>query len=332
MASPFRVRSATRADTGTVRETQHAVLTAIETWIVDNLPAASTLFALLCAGVMVAAGIRYRTPLWRARTVRIVGLVLAFGALAVQVGRNDWLTDVDYAVTDWIIACRSPMLDSVMLGVTSLFGPAGTIVVTSVVAAGIWWRRRSALAVLTVIVTVGGAAAVGALIKLLVGRPRPPLMLRETVEQGYAFPSGHVTAAAALFGIAALMIDSRSRVVKAMLTGIGAVAVCLVATSRVYLGVHWLSDVVAGALLGALTVCVATAALHIRGHEHRVRGPGSVRHRGIVPEILPPKALGRPGSEHTATSTGAGAESFPELPSVATGGADTPSAERAATQ
>ncbi|WP_018600448.1 phosphatase PAP2 family protein [Mycobacterium sp. 155] len=267
-----------------MRESQRAVLTAIETWIVDNVPAASTLFTLLCAGVMVAASFRYRTPPWRATTIRIMGLVLAFCAIAVQVGRNDWLTDVDYVVTDWIVAHRSPVLDIVMLGITSLFGPAATIVVTGVVAAGIGWRRRSALTALTVIGTVSGAAAAGALIKLLVGRPRPPLILRETVEQGYSFPSGHVTAAAALFGIAAVMIGGRSRILQPLLAGIGGVAVCLVALSRIYLGVHWLSDVVAGALLGAVAVCLATAALHIdrwcRGTSGR-RRTSLARYEGV---------------------------------------------------
>jgi undecaprenyl-diphosphatase len=167
-----------------VRETQRAVVTAIETWIVDNMPTAATLFALLCAGLMIAASFVYPTPLWRATTVRVMGLVLALDALAVRVGCNDWLADVDYAVTDWVIAHRSPVVDPVALAISNLFGPAAAIVVTGIVAAGIGWRCRSAVAVLTVIVTVGGAAAIAALIKVLVARSRPRLMLREIAEQG----------------------------------------------------------------------------------------------------------------------------------------------------
>lgn len=235
----------------------------------------STSFALLSATVLVAASFVHRTPQWRATTMRPAGLILAFGALALAVDRDSWLKDTDHRITDWFVAQRNPTLDPIVFGVTNLFGPASMVVVTGTVAVAIGWLRRSTLAGLIVVATVGAAAVAGVLIKLLVARARPPLMLQATFEHGYSFPSGHVTAATALCGIAATIIGvTSSRTFVTVLTAIAILAVFAVALSRLYLGVHWFSDVVAGALLGSLAVSFGTAGL---------RALDPVRRRALTP-------------------------------------------------
>lgn len=87
-------------------------------------------------------------------------------------------------------------------------------------------------------------------IKQLVRRDRPAV-LHLVAAHGFSFPSGHACAAAACTSAVALVLGSdRSGTTRAVLAGLAALATIAVATSRALLGVHWLSDVAAGVLLG----------------------------------------------------------------------------------
>lgn len=195
--------------------------------------------------------------------IRATALLAALAVLALQVGDTGWLVELDNAVTNWLVGHRIPVADQVALAVTNVFGPAEIASATVLLAAVPLVRFRSYLGGLTVIVTVGGASALCVALKLSVGRGRPPIGIRETLETDYSFPSGHVTGAGALLGMFAVVLGiTRSEAVKRWLTGVAAVFVTAVAASRLYLGVHWLTDVLAGALLAAAAVVVGATTLH----------------------------------------------------------------------
>jgi undecaprenyl-diphosphatase len=116
-------------------------------------------------------------------------------------------------------------------------------------------RRREALLILT---STFGAVAIENIDKLLVGRPRPPVRHLELVTSP-SFPSGHATQSAAFYGsgLLALVIllrgpGSLRRFGRSAAAAALAVLVCGVCFSRVYLGVHYPTDVACGLLLGAL--------------------------------------------------------------------------------
>ena len=225
--------------------------------------AETALFGLLVAGLFVVASFYYEMQTRWTAAMRSAGSALALVVLALQVSHGGWLTDVDRSVTAWTIAHRSPVGGHVAVAVTNLFGPVETVGAAVIVAVLVGWWLRSLPAGLTIVAAVGGASVTGWLIKLLVARARPPVLIQETVETDYSFPSGHVTGTAAVMGItAAVLVVGRSRAFRALLTAVAAVVVCAVAASRVYLGVHWLTDVVAGALLGAMAVTIAAPSLH----------------------------------------------------------------------
>jgi len=101
-----------------------------------------------------------------------------------------------------------------------------------------------------VALSLGGAMLISDVVKPLVGRPRPPVEHLQAVG-GYSFPSGHATQASAFWFSLVLAIRARATPVTVGLAGAGAaLIVAAVALSRVYLGVHYPSDVVAGVLLG----------------------------------------------------------------------------------
>jgi len=108
--------------------------------------------------------------------------------------------------------------------------------------------RREALAVA---VSLGGAMLISDVVKLLVSRPRPPVEHLQSVS-GSSFPSGHATQASA-FWFSLVLAAHTARAAPLLTRSLAAVAALLVAAvaaSRVYLGVHYLSDVIAGVLLG----------------------------------------------------------------------------------
>lgn len=129
-------------------------------------------------------------------------------------------------------------------------GTAGAIVL-SLAAAALAYRRTPTRAVpLFLTLVVGGQFALSNLIKAIVHRARPDLRPL-TGFSGTSFPSGHSTAAAATFlAIALLLGRHRSRTGRAVLAGIAVGLAVMVAATRVLLGVHWFTDVLAGLLLG----------------------------------------------------------------------------------
>jgi membrane-associated phospholipid phosphatase len=91
----------------------------------------------------------------------------------------------------------------------------------------------------------------------MAGRPRPPASLHLIGVSGFGFPSGHATTVLACWGLVALLLGAgRSIRVKIVLWTAAVVIVALVGLSRIYLGVHWWTDVVAGFALGGLWLCL----------------------------------------------------------------------------
>jgi membrane-associated phospholipid phosphatase len=138
---------------------------------------------------------------------------------------------------------------------------AGDSDVVNVVAAAVaialliirFWRG----AVLVVIARIGELASTTAF-KDLLARPRPTLLNPVDHAAGYSFPSGHAAGAAAVYGALVVLVLPRAiRWARALLLAAGTSLICAVAASRVLLGVHYPSDVAAGAALGLAWVGIA---------------------------------------------------------------------------
>jgi membrane-associated phospholipid phosphatase len=174
----------------------------------------------------------------------------AVGVLLVIVRAHTGEVSVDRSLAVWGADHASGLSTWFLRAVTQL--GATVTVVTVAVVVGVWEYRRvphRAIPVFLALVVIG-QNVISNLIKLGVHRVRPtidPL----TLTSGSSFPSGHATAAAACYaGFALIAGRRRSPRTRSILAGAAAGIAVAVATSRVLLGVHWLTDVLAGLALG----------------------------------------------------------------------------------
>jgi undecaprenyl-diphosphatase len=188
-----------------------------------------------------------------ALTVALAALVLTgviVGVLAWMVRRNVGLVDLDHAIEVWADQHATTLSDAVLSAVTHL-GDTATIlgVGIAISAYGLWrWRKPSIPLFVTTVVL--GQVLLSNTIKLAIDRARPELRPR-AIFTGTSFPSGHTTAAAATYLAVALVLGIGSSPRARAALGGAAVAIAVaVGCSRVLLGVHWFSDVVAGLVIG----------------------------------------------------------------------------------
>ncbi|MFI7603606.1 phosphatase PAP2 family protein [Micromonospora sp. NPDC049366] len=179
------------------------------------------------------------------------------------------LRRLDSAVTDALhgYALTHPAWTRGLSVWTEVFGPMPLRVAALVVVIWLVGRdaRRLALWV-AITMTVGGL--LGPLLKLLVARDRPDLLDPVARATGYAFPSGHALNAALFAGVLLLVfLPYAGGPARRAALWVGALLLAgLTGLSRVALGVHWTSDVVAGWLLGAAVVAATAAALTVWRH------------------------------------------------------------------
>jgi undecaprenyl-diphosphatase len=211
--------------------------------------------------------------------VLVAANVLLFLSIAEDVLDGGGLISHDEAVLAWFVEHRTDRL-ATAAKIVSTIGSFVSLLIIGVLI-GIWlWRRCSDLllaAAPVVSLTLSSLASTTA--KSVFGRERPPVSVHATSVTLAAFPSGHATDAAGFFLAASLTLTltvARRRSVQALFIGIGLLLAALVGVSRLVLGVHWLSDVVAGWALGsAIAITVVMMLWHAAAgrRRHRDRSP-----------------------------------------------------------
>ncbi|MEU4311636.1 phosphatase PAP2 family protein [Nocardia sp. NPDC024068] len=165
------------------------------------------------------------------------------------------LPGVDRPIHAEVLGWRSEPLTTAATAITHAGGSVAMWVLALLVCG--WLLRRGDTADLALVAGVGAASAVLVPVtKHLIGRQRPPAADRLVTVADLSFPSGHSTGSAAVVGVLATVcwIRMHRRVVARVVAVLAAVFVILVGLSRVYLGVHWPTDVLAGWALGGLLV------------------------------------------------------------------------------
>lgn len=209
--------------------------------------------------------------------VAVVLVAVPFALLTLQVVRDGPLTEVDRAVTNaargWLRDRPDAVGRAVRL-VSDLGKPVFLTVLAGAVAMFVLYRDRVRLAVFVVTTSLlGGFVNSG--VKVLVARPRPDSAEALVAASGNSFPSGHAMGSTVVYGallLALLPLVPRPR--RRYAVAATAALVLAVAASRVLLGVHYLSDVLAGLVLGLAWLAASVAAFRAwRTESGAPRGP-----------------------------------------------------------
>jgi membrane-associated phospholipid phosphatase len=205
----------------------------------------------------------------------VAGLIAAALALALfsWLGREILIgvtPVIDERVRAAVHDLSSPRLTKVMVAASLYGGPAWLAPLGAVLALGFFirgWRRGAVLGV----VTMAGAGLLDTLLKVAFARARPTAFFDYPLPVSHSFPSGHAFFAASFFGGLAVLASDRvrSKLLRSLiwLTAIG--LILLVGMSRIYLGVHYPSDVLAGYAAATIWVTAVAFGDRLAGHQRR---------------------------------------------------------------
>jgi membrane-associated phospholipid phosphatase len=188
-----------------------------------------------------------------------------FIELAEQVeDKSPALQKVDVQVHNWIVTRRPADATLFFKTMTNIGSPAGVGTICGVAAILLLIRKRYSMAAYLA-VTAGGGALADFELKNYFARARPDLAQALLQAQGFSFPSGHAMGSTIVFGALAYLA---LRLIpnwrwKSATIALALVLIVAIALSRVYLGVHWMSDIIGGISAGAAWLTTTTVAYEV---------------------------------------------------------------------
>ncbi len=208
----------------------------------------------------------------------IIGAIGVFADLAEDVHNAERITVIDQHLADWLHAHATPTTTQIMLAVSAFHDIVSMSILTLLLALLlIRWGKRDWL--LGLVLVVPGGTVVNTIFKYVFARARPHFIDPIVTLTSYSFPSGHVAGSTLFYGfVAALLIScthSRARQLAAIMGAL--LMVTLVAASRMYLGAHFLSDVLAAFFESFAWLGLCLVGLHVirRQPDWRTQRPSS---------------------------------------------------------
>jgi undecaprenyl-diphosphatase len=223
----------------------------------------------------------------------VAGAMVALGGLYIFVEFASHVSSgatqvFDDRVLQWIARQRSPGLDKVMLEITFL--GTGTVVLVAVAVSGMFlWLSNHRYSALLLFISTSGGILLNHLLKAGFSRPRPQIVEWGTTVVSSSFPSGHAMSSAVVYGTVAYLAGrlQRRRLHRVITMLLAGLLIVLISVSRLYLGVHYPSDVLAGVIIGLAWAgfCMATLeAIQVYG---RTREPKVLEHEEPAPPTEP---------------------------------------------
>ena len=196
--------------------------------------------------------------------VLLVSATWMFSAIAEDVVTAEPLTLVDLRLSSWLHAHQQPFLLKAMLIITHLHSMASVSLLTIAVALYLVQRSERDW-LITLLLTVFGGMLLNVVLKNIFHRARPHFDDPILTFSSYGFPSGHTMAATCFYGVVAAFVIWRVRAwpARVLAVTLAAFLVLLVGFSRIYLGAHYLSDVLGAMMEGLawLALCLTAVGM-----------------------------------------------------------------------
>ncbi|MGH3697585.1 MAG: phosphatase PAP2 family protein [Pseudonocardiaceae bacterium] len=213
----------------------------------------------------------------------VLTLGVSFGQLLDHVLDGDGVTVADHPVVRFLAAHRRPWSITVARVISDLGSPLGAAVTVLAVGVALAWIRRSWLPLLVLVLAAVGIGVINKTVKLLVGRSRPPAAAAVLGEDGFSFPSGHTIGTTVVWLLSAWLISRgvrngrviSRRTVRIAVWTVALLIVVAVGATRVFLGVHFPSDVLAAWALGAAWVVTIALVVNVWEQSRRSGGVSS---------------------------------------------------------
>jgi undecaprenyl-diphosphatase len=196
----------------------------------------------------------------------LVGAVFVLGGVTEDVTRHNGVSTTDPLHLRWFIEHRSSAIDTMSRALTAFGSPPVLALLAVVSALALWLTGKKLVLAIAPGLALVIAATGAAFGKLVVGRDRPPVALHLVNESDASFPSGHATDTTALLVTLALIVAVyvlRRPLLRVITVGAALLLSCAVGVSRLVLGVHWPTDIVAGWALGTAIALAVTLAVSV---------------------------------------------------------------------
>lgn len=189
-------------------------------------------------------------------------ILLAIAKLSNEVLQQEAFV-FDTTTLLWIHQFSSPSLDAVMLTITRLGNPSIVVPGSIISFTLLWWQHHRQEAYLFAVNCLGGAVLANGL-KLIFNKPRPQLWPQLITETTFSYPSGHALGSMVFYGFLAYLLARLYPQGAVIIYGLATLVISAIGCSRLYLGVHWPTDIIGGYGIGFLWLSICITMLKVR--------------------------------------------------------------------
>lgn len=205
-------------------------------------------------------------------TIEVTGLIICLLIiyLIAKLSEEVWEKEAfafDKTILLWIHQFANSTWDTIMVNITRIGNPTTVITITIITFAILWWKRYRQEAKIFALHALGGAILSYGL-KLAFSKQRPQLWQQIITEKTYSYPSGHALGSMVIYGFLAYLLASHYPKFARIIYTFATILIIAIGLSRLYLGVHWPTDVIAGYGVGYLWLMFSIIMLKLQKSRH----------------------------------------------------------------
>ena len=193
---------------------------------------------------------------WAYATTFAVMFLALFIFLAVSVVQNNYIINTDNFVSNWLSENRTESGIKIFNIITDILS-VEVLVIALIILAGYFYYKKRHNSSLLITLSIGFGLIMRELLSFTIQRERPLNALSQVA--GFSFPSGHTLTATIFFILICVLLWKKANIASKLFLFISSLILILLAGfARIYLNVHYLSDVLAGFALGVFSVCISS--------------------------------------------------------------------------